>query len=229
MCNLKSNKTLREILEYKKKIGNIESDNIKFILFPSNIYLSFFYDVNYEIGCQDLSIYKEGSHTGQTLAKQLTSLKVKYCLLNHAEQNMAIDELIIKIKNASLAKIKVILFLGEEQINDREDTKNILITKLETIMHNLTTNEQRNLIIAYEPTWAINQKEITNYEEIVFYIQELKDHIKTTYNLTLPIIYGGGVNEFNIANLLKYDIIDGFILGNSSLNPDNILNILNKF
>ena len=54
MCNLKSNKDLKEILEYKKKMQRIEKKGIEFVLFPSDIYLGFFYDALSKIGCQNL-------------------------------------------------------------------------------------------------------------------------------------------------------------------------------
>lgn len=228
MCNLKSNKNLKEILEYKSKLGKITKENLQFVLFPSDIYLSFFYDSNYFIGSQNLSIYNDGNHTGAILPNQLKSLKVKYCLLNHAEQKQELSDLIIKIRNANIAKIKVVLCIGENEKQDILKTTKILTTQLDLIFSKLTKEEQENIIIAYEPIWAINNEVIIDNNQTVTLITEIKKYIKLVYGLQLPVIYGGGINNTNIDNLLKYDILDGYILGKFSLNPENILNIIEK-
>ena len=98
ISNLKSNKNLPEIIEYKKKIEKISLQNKIFILFPPSIYLPFFYDAKYDIGSQNISIYESGSHTGEILASQLASLHVSYTLINHCEVKETIESCILKIK-----------------------------------------------------------------------------------------------------------------------------------
>lgn len=226
MCNLKSNKNLQEILEYKKKVGNINFKNIEFVLFPTSIYLSFFYDTSYKIGSQNISKYQTGSYTGEILASQLKSLKVSYVLINHAETNDVLEDVIAKIKNATNENIKVILCMGEDQEQDLEETYYELKEQLFSIFEKLTKKEKENIILAYEPKWAINQKDIVHPMNIEKVSSFIKKYIEEDYQLSISVLYGGSVNEINIKNLTNMDNIDGYLLGNSANNPDKIVNIL---
>lgn len=223
MCNLKSNKDLKEILEYKKKMQRIEKKGIEFVLFPSDIYLGFFYDAPYKIGCQNLSIYQCGSHTGETLASQLVSLKVSYCLLNHAEANDTLENVVKKIHNAFRENIKVVLCIGEEQ---KEDAFLTIHSELSFIFEKLKKEEQENIIIAYEPKWSIQKEDIADVSHIDKMIQSIKRYINKTYNISLPVLYGGGINQENIAKIIHNHSIDGFLIGSCANNPENVLQIL---
>ncbi len=228
MCNLKSNKNLPEILEYKHTLNNLNPHKTNLVVFPSAIYLPFFYDAKYELGTQNLSTQISGSYTGEILSSQLASLKVKYCLLNHYDQHLSLPDIIAKIKNATQANIKVVLCLGEEQEQELNATKEYITNLIDIIFKDLTVTETQKIIIAYEPTWLINQNHDLNYLKITEIIRQLKDHLKLVYGLHNPIIYGGGINLDNISELLHIDIIDGLLLGRVCLNPQNILNILEK-
>lgn len=226
MCNLKSNKTLKEVLEYKKRLANLKFGSVEFVLFPSTIYLPFFYDVPYKIGSQNVSRYAHGSYTGEVLASQLSSLKVSYVLINHAEANDKTEDVIKKIKNATIQKMKVVLCVGEENKQSAEETKQELITKIDAIFLQLTKKEQENILIAYEPSWAIHNGDIVLPEVISIISTRLKDYLKNHYHLSLPILYGGSINTINIKNLTKIESIDGYLVGNCANIPQNIAELL---
>ncbi len=225
MCNLKSNKTLKEILEYKKAIASINQKNIEFVLFPSSIYLSFFYDTNYQIGAQNISIYNEGSYTGEIFASQLAHLKVSYVLINHCEVKESIESCILKIQNATKEKIRIVFCIGKE-------IKSIDIFQLQNqikeIFNKLNRAEMENIILAYEPCWAINSQNTLNPLEIENVCEEIKKFVKYEYNINCPFLYGGSINKENFHNLLKIDKLDGYLIGNCAINPENILCIADK-
>ena len=224
MCNLKSNKNLNEILEYKKELNDLQFSNINFILFPSFIYLSIFFDVKYKIGSQNISKYSEGSHTGEVLASQLKKMKVSYTLINHTETHEKHKNIIRKIKNATEANIKVVLCIGEK--SKSQDALSILIKDIKEIFDELSESEKENIILAYEPSYAINSDDPINPEKLKIIIKKLKQFILDYYFLSIQIIYGGSINTNNILNLSQIDNIDGFLLGNSANNPKNIDQIL---
>ena len=228
MCNLKSNKNLKEILEYKKELQDLSIQENVFVLFPSSLYLSFFYNVSYPIGSQNLSVYQTGSFTGEIMAEQLKSLHVSYVLMNHAEASESIKDVRIKIKNAFKENLKVVLCIGEKEKKSVEEVLEEIKKDLELIFSSLTMEEMQNIILAYEPFWTIHTKTIKNPEVISCIVKKLKKELKKTYHLTLPILYGGGITLKNIDSLIEMDELDGYLLGNCALNPQNIKEILEK-
>ncbi len=229
MCNLKSNKNLKEILEYKKQLVNIKKEGWELVLFPSSLYLSFFYDVPYSIGSQNFSTYLSGSFTGEILGSQLKSLKVSYVLVNHIDFLEDAKTSIIKIQNATENGLKVVLCIGEKEKQTMEETVDEIKKSINAILNNLTEKEIKNCILAYEPAWSVRTKEINNIEVLATIIKKLKEKIFNQYSFSLPILYGGGITLENITEIAKFDIIDGYLLGNCANNPKNICQILNKF
>jgi triosephosphate isomerase len=226
MCNLKSTKNLAEILEYKKVLKNINLNNKELVLFPTSIYLPFFYDVNYSLGSQNISIYNEGSHTGEILGSQLASLKVKYVLINHCEMAECLENINKKIKNAFKNNMKAVLCLGDKISKNKDVAIEELKVEINSIFKNLENYEIADIIIAFEPSWAINSSDIMNIDDLSNIAQVIKEYIYNEYNYHLPFIYGGGINEYNVSNLLKLDIIDGILLGNMANNPRNIVKLI---
>lgn len=226
MCNLKSNKTLKEILAYKKELANLKKENLELVLFPTSIYLPFFYDAPYKIGSQNISTYESGSHTGEVLASQLKSIKVSYVLVNHFEMKEKFDNIISKIKNATKENIRVVLCVGEKNRQTMDETIVEVKKEIKKIFTKLTPKERENIILAYEPCWAINEKYDINTKVIDNIVEKLKQEVNKSYHVTLPILYGGGITTNNIKELAKLDNIDGYLLGNCAINPKNICKVL---
>lgn len=225
MCNLKSNKTLKEILEYKKSLTNLKKEEIEFVLFPSDIYLSFFYDVSYKIGGQNVSIYDSGSHTGEILANQLKSIKVSYVLVNHYDRQETLENIITKIKNATKELIQVVLCVGEKSRQTMDESIQEIKKEVRKIYEALTQKERENIILAYEPCWAINNKYTVNTKVINNIVEKIKIEVFKLYNITPSILYGGGIDTKNIKDLAKYNNIDGYLVGNCANNPENVCKI----
>lgn len=228
MCNLKSNKTLKEILEYKEALKKVDFKDVEFVLFPSSLYLPFFYDAPYKIGSQNISIYKDGPHTGEILATQLKSVNVNFVLVNHAEIEETTEQIIRKIENASLEQLKVVLCIGEEQQTENTKTIQEIKNQIDKIFSHLKIAEQKNIILAYEPKWAINTENTINKTTLENIIIRIKDYLKIRYKIDISIIYGGGMNVTNFNNFLKIDKLDGFLIGHCGNNPDNIVKLLEK-
>lgn len=228
MCNLKSNKTVKEILDYKKSIAHLNKEEVELVLFPSALYLPFFYEVPYKVGSQNLSIYDSGSHTGEILAKQLKSLKVSYVLINHFEAKETQENTIAKIKNATRENIQVVFCIGEKTRQTMDESINEMKREIHKIFDNLTEKEIKNILLAYEPCWAINGKDIINTKIINNIAEKLKKEIDALYHTTPPILYGGGITTKNIKDLTNIDNIDGYLLGNCANTPENICKIFDN-
>lgn len=234
ICNLKAHKTKEELINYEQEIRNIANNsNVEFIVCPPTPFLYLFQNENYKLGSQDVSKYDFGSYTGETVAEQLSSLNVKYALIGHSERRSFFSEdektIIEKIKKSYHAHIKPIYFIGENQEEkEREETNKVLERQISHIINEVPDYKREKLIIVYEPVWAIGTGLVPTMSDIASRIKFIKKIINEYYNLTLPVLYGGSVNENNIDNLKTVDVLDGVVLGESSLETENILNIYKK-
>lgn len=231
VCNLKANKVKDELVEYEKEIRNISSDsNIELIVCPSTPFLYIFQSDNYKLGSQDVSEFELGPHTGENTAEQLSSLNVKYALVGHSERRNLFKEeettIINKIKKAYHSHIHPIYFIGEN-INQKEnnETEKILEKQISHIINEVPDYKREKMIIVYEPLWSIGTGLVPTISCIIDRIDFIKKIIMEYYNLTLPVLYGGSVNENNIEELVAIDVLDGVVLGESSQDSQNILKI----
>ena len=85
-----------------------------------------------------------------------------------------------------------------------------------------------NVIIAYEPVWAIGTNDIPNLNEIIKTIHYIKELVFESYNQNIKVLYGGSINEKNILDLNKIKELDGFLIGSASINPNQFIEIINK-
>lgn len=229
ICNLKATKIKEEIIDYEKKLAAFNnSTEIELIICPSTLYLPFFKNKNYKLGSQDISKFRLGPYTGEVTAEQLFSLNVKYTLIGHSDRRKFDNEqtLIEKIQNAFDNDIKPILFIGENEVT--EDADKILESQITKILNKIPENKRMNIVLVYEPVWAIGSGMIATNQQISTRIKNLKKILIEKYNLNLPILYGGSVNELNINSLKKIDILDGFVLGESSRNFEELSKIYEK-
>lgn len=232
VCNLKANKTKDELKSYEKEISKILTiPTIELIICPSLPFLYLFQSPSYSLGSQDVSMFEEGSYTGETTANQLQSINVKYTLVGHSERRKLLLEnnkmIISKIKKSYHSHIKPIYFIGETE-KDKLKINKRLKKQLLTIIDEVPDYKRTKMIIVYEPRWAIGTGIIPSNEEITIRIKEIKSIIKEKYNLELPVLYGGSVNEDNIDELVKIDELDGFVLGESSKESSEVEYIYQK-
>ena len=232
VCNLKANKTKDELKSYEKEISKILTiPTIELIICPSLPFLYLFQSPSYSLGSQDVSMFEEGSYTGETTANQLQSINVKYALVGHSERRKLLLEnnkmIISKIKKSYHSHIKPIYFIGETE-KDKLKINKRLKKQLLTIIDEIPDYKRKKMIIVYEPRWAIGTGIIPSNEEITIRIKEIKSIIKEKYNLELPVLYGGSVNEDNIDELVKIDELDGFVLGESSKESSEVEYIYQK-
>ncbi|MBR3661062.1 MAG: triosephosphate isomerase [Bacilli bacterium] len=229
-CNFKMNLLKKDIINYLDVINNkIKKDNL--IFFPSIPYISMFNEAGFKVGSQDISFKELGSITGDTSILQLKELGISYTIIGHSERREYFDDdkyISNKINLALTNSIKVILCIGEKIKQEKIDTEFLKKEIDEAFKNNLNLINNNNLIIAYEPIWAIGSGEIPSnicIEETIFFI---KKHIFDKYKININVLYGGSVSLDNIDILESVKGIDGYLIGGCSLKPENILNISSK-
>ena len=162
-ANFKMNLTRNDIKNYLNVIKDKVKENV--IFFPTSLYLNEFKEEGYEIGSQDISFKDFGSVTGDTSVLQLKDMGISYTIIGHSERREYFNDskyVNQKINLALKNNIKVVLCIGEN-LNEFESNQTITILKKElddAINNNLDLINRDNLIIAYEPIWAIGTGKI---------------------------------------------------------------------
>ena len=224
VLNNKSNLDKQEFIGYQNELKRIESSH-QLVICPSQVYLNSIDLPNFDLGSQNVSSYHQGAYTGEIYAHQLKSLNVKYCLVGHSERrkyqretNKDINE---KIKRLLEEEITPILCVGEtKEQKDSKKTKSVLLSELNECLSGINNND---IIIAYEPVWAIGTGITPTKEEV----EDVLKEIKKVYQKN-KLIYGGSLNQENIAEFKTSDLIDGYLLGGLSLKPQELKDFISQ-
>ena len=219
----KLTKVIKFVSKYKKKkLKLIYSPPATLIFALSKIFKNTSIDLSAQNCHQNI---KHGPHTGQINSKMLRDAGARYVILGHSENRQLgeNDRLInLKIDSAIKNGLKVIFCVGETLKEKKKNkTKKILAKQ---ISHGLNKiSKKKNILIAYEPVWAIGSGKIPNQLELYETIKFIKSKIKGA-----KVLYGGSVNLKNINLLKKIDNIDGFLVGGASQNSKNFIDIIKK-
>ena len=233
ICNLKANKTYEEMLEYKEVLKKIEHNSLNFILAPSSIYLSLFKNTNINLCIQDIALNEKLNLTGDISIAQLKSLDVKYAIIGHYERRKYYKEteyeILAKVKDALENGIKVIYCIGEsKEERDRKVEYQVLEKQIARILNKLNNEDIKNIMIAYEPTDLIGSNNTYNLLKIRSMVLFIKKIIKDYYGIDIAVVFGGSIKKETIDDLINLNIIDGFIICTSVLNPKNIPELIEK-
>ncbi len=177
-----------------------------------------------------------GSFTGEVSIAQLRGI-VDYGIVGHSERRYVFHEtdkdIRAKVQAALRSGIKPILCVGETIAEKTHgETKAVLDDQLVGGLANVTSEEIKDCVIAYEPVWAIGTGESAMPDDVAYAVKIIRNQIKELYGAkaanAIRVIYGGSVNQFSAADYLKIDGIDGLMLGKASLEAEAFSAIIEK-
>ncbi len=242
-ANWKMYKTCQEAFETAKKLKNIASDikNIEIMIAPSFTSLLGVHDIlkdsDIRLGAQNLYPKKEGAFTGEISPAMLKCCGVFFVIIGHSERRTYFKEtdsfINEKIKTALDADIKPILCIGEsEEERSSGKTFNTLDNQLKIGLEGFSKNNLKELVIAYEPIWAIGTGKTASKEQAQevhkFLREKLSESFGSDFAENIRILYGGSVNLGNIEELIKMPDIDGALIGGASLEAEKFYDIIKK-
>ena len=228
IANHKMNMDAKEINDYLKELEKINNKNV--IICPTSIYIPYFLKKGFQVGIQNTFMYSKGAYTGEVSPKQAKNLGVNYTILGHSERRNYLEEtdnfINKKVLEAINNKLKVVLCIGET-LEERNMLKTDKILKRQVMNGLRNVDVIDNVIIAYEPVWAIGTGVVPTNKEISSTISYIKTIIDNLYpDNNVKIVYGGSVTEKNIKELNKIKEVNGFLVGGSSLNTKEFLKII---
>ena len=240
--NWKMNMLPNEAIDFIDKLTPLVKDTQNEIILCVP-YTDLFYalltaqNTNIKIGAQNVHWEESGAYTGEISAKMLKSIGVEYVIIGHSERRknfLETDEIANKkIKSALANGLKPIACVGET-LEQREAgvTKKVVTEQVKNVLNGLTSEQVENVIIAYEPIWAIGTGKTATSEDANNIIKEIRDEICKIYgqNTSKRVIiqYGGSVKPENCKEYFDASDIDGALVGASSLNPEIFAKIVNS-
>ncbi|MEL7144494.1 MAG: triose-phosphate isomerase [Cyanobacteria bacterium J06573_11] len=173
-----------------------------------------------KVGAQNIHWEKEGAYTGEISGDMLKEVGVRYVVVGHSERRQYFgetDETVnARLKAAQLAGITPILCVGEtKQQRDANETEAVIANQVKKALVDVN---QYNLVIAYEPIWAIGTGDTCAAPEANRVIGKIRSLLS---NQEVSIQYGGSVKPANVDEIMAQSEIDGALVGGASLQPDS--------
>jgi triosephosphate isomerase len=241
--NWKMNKTFPEAEELLMEIVDGINDmplETDIIICPPYPYLEMAADVsegsNFSIGAQNVSTEEKGAYTGEVSAPMLKSSGVDFCIIGHSERRMYFKETNEELRkkvDIVLANDIIPLFCVGEHLPDREAKNHFSVVErqLSESLFHLNKDQFEQIIIAYEPVWAIgtgltaSPQQAQEMHAFIRLLIEKKYGTEQSYNTY--ILYGGSCNAQNALDLFTCKDVDGGLIGGASLNAEDFIAIIN--
>jgi len=241
--NWKMYKTIEESIELSNEIkrGLYDVTNVGIVLCPPFTSLSDTRDVvldtNIALGGQNMHWENEGAFTGEISAPMLKACGCKYVIIGHSERRAYFGEtnetVNRKLKSALNAGLIPIMCVGEN-LEERERGKafDVVSEHIEKGLEGIGPEEILNIVIAYEPVWAIGTGKTATPAQAQEVHKFIREQLVKKYGKNISdkicIQYGGSVKPGNIEELIKQSDIDGALIGGASLKAESFIEIVKK-
>jgi triosephosphate isomerase len=190
----------------------------------------------FRLAAQNAFHKDDGPYTGEVSFSMLRDL-VHYVIVGHSERRIHFGETLPmirdKVEGAIRNEISPILCVGETKQERKEGhTRQVLHDQVTTALHNLTAHDVANVVIAYEPVWAISTfgGEIAKPDQAAESIAFIRHQVEQLYGpkvaKQLRVLYGGSVDDSTVRGYLEVEGCDGALVGGASLNPYKFAGII---
>jgi len=241
-ANWKMNKTNAEAREFFAEYETLVSQTENRVIFcapyttlPTVIMKS--RELGFGVGAQNLHAAKNGTFTGEISADMLVDIGAQSVIVGHSERRAQFGErddvINRKIKAALVAGLEVIFCIGEK-IEERNNGNAFDVLHMQFIQGLKDIRDPRNLIVAYEPVWAISggdpskPKPIATTEQIAEVHAFIKKLIAQQFGTTdIPVLYGGSANDTNVDEIFAIPNVDGALVGGASLVAEKFAKMVN--
>lgn len=239
--NWKMNKSLSEAVEFvtELKKENLAAYTSEIMIFAPYVYLTELTKLaegtKIVIGAQNIHDEENGAYTGEVSADMLRSIGVNHTLIGHSERrtlNGETDKIINKKLKLALAKgITPILCVGEVLVEREEGiTEKVLTEQVTNALVELSSEDVRKIIIAYEPVWAIGTGLTASSSDANDACKHVRSVVEKLYDKDvaseLVIQYGGSVKPDNVKELIEQSDIDGALVGGASIEVESYRQLL---
>ena len=234
--NMLPNEAINFIQELTPLVKDTKNDVILCVPYTDLFYaLLHVQDTNIKIGAQNMHWEEKGAYTGEVSAQMLKSIGVEYVIIGHSERRQYFNEtdetVNKKIKSALLHGLKPIVCVGET-LEQREvgETEKIVTNQIAKAFEGIASENLENIIVAYEPIWAIGTGKTATKEDANNTIMQIRKKLAEIYGQNeaegVIIQYGGSVKSSNAKELFEMSDIDGGLVGGASLKAEEFSKIV---
>jgi len=238
--NWKMNKTIAEAVDLVEEIKvNKLKDGVEVVLCTPFTALAAVKEAvegtAIRVGAQNMHWEEWGAYTGEISPLMLKELGVDYVIIGHSERRQYFNESDESVNKKVIAAlkhgIKPIVCVGES-LEERESNKekDVVRRQITKALEGLKAEDVKNIVIAYEPIWAIGTGKTASAEEandMIAYIREIIGELYGDLKDQIRIQYGGSVKANNIKELMAQSHIDGALVGGASLKAEDFVKLVN--
>lgn len=203
----------------------------------TNLYSAFkaLREIPIEVAAQNMHQSDNGAFTGEVSAEMLKSIGIKSVILGHSERRSLFketDEVLSEKVNTALKNEMEVIFCVGEELEQRQQEKHFetVASQLEKGLFHIAGDSWKNIVIAYEPVWAIGTGETASPEQA----QEMHAYIRKTVGRefgeevaeSVSILYGGSVKPGNAREIFAKEDVDGGLIGGASLKAEDFMAIV---
>jgi triosephosphate isomerase len=240
--NWKMNKNSEETEDLLNDlIDKLPSDKeVQIIVAPTFVNLASVVDhlefTNIGVAAQNMSQFENGAYTGEISADMLKSIGVNTIILGHSERRAIFketDAVIAEKVTTALKHDMTVIFCFGEELQDRKDKQhfNVVENQLRDGLFHLDKDAWSEIILAYEPVWAIGTGETASPEQAQEMHSFIRETVRHTYGSeiadTVSILYGGSVKPDNAKEIFSKEDVDGGLIGGAALKADDFAAIVN--
>lgn len=228
-----------EILSGLKEQNKEVSEDVDVLICPPFVSLGmavkYLHDSDIQVGAQNFHYEDNGAFTGEISASMLAESGCNYVLVGHSERRQYFGEtdesVNIKAKKAISSEIAPIVCVGESLEQRKENIHfDLVATQVKKAFSGISTNDALNVVIAYEPIWAIGTGETASPEQAQEMHAFIRKEIVAIYDeetaSAIRILYGGSMKPANAEELLGQTDVDGGLIGGASLSADSFSEII---
>lgn len=239
--NWKMYKTLSEAKQFAEEVKGLAPDPVKVdtVICAPALFLEqlgqLVIDSPVHIGAQTMHFENEGAYTGEVSPVQLADIGIDFVILGHSERRQYFnetDEAVNKKVHAAFEHFIVPIVCVGESLDERDagHTASKVEGQVEKALANLTNDQVKQTVIAYEPIWAIGTGKTATSEDANEVCGAIRSKVESLFGLDVAqavrIQYGGSVKPENIKELLTMEHIDGALVGGASLQSASFLKLL---
>jgi len=193
---------------------------------------------NIEVIAQNMHFAESGAYTGEISATMLKSVGIKTVILGHSERRAYFnetDDLLAKKVDSALKNGMRIIFCFGEELADRKasNQEKIVESQIKNALFHLDASAFKNIVLAYEPVWAIGTGETASPEQAQDMHKFIRQTLHTKYSSQvaedMSILYGGSVKPANAKEIFGKPDVDGGLIGGAALKATDFIEIINAF